>query len=295
MKKIVLSLTFALSIVSPLLCMEQEQAQKQQWDGDEYDKNSQMQYESAMSIVRTLPIPTDDEILDLGCGTGRVSVELARRAAQGSVHAVDASESQIARASKQWKEQQNLTFEVVDGQNLPFQNRFKRLVSFHAIHWMPDQQGVFNGCFRSLRPGGQLICSLSAKDPEFALKLAFIKTAQQEKWAMLRKVDPDAQAYPQDKATVENMLQTSGFGNVEVKERVLNYKFTPDDFKKFHHSLMGGYKDFAKLKETQPELVWNLVVDLVTNYQTIVPLDDEGKLTYNVKGLFVTAQKPDNK
>lgn len=62
-------------------------------------------------------------ILDVGCGTGRHSIELTKRGY--SVTGIDLSESQIKRAKeKAEKEKLKINFYVKDARNLPFRDEF---------------------------------------------------------------------------------------------------------------------------------------------------------------------------
>ena len=63
------------------------------------------------------------KILDVGCGTGRHSIELTKRGY--SVTGIDYSEAQLARArEKAAKENLKIDFQKYDARNLPFENEF---------------------------------------------------------------------------------------------------------------------------------------------------------------------------
>ena len=46
----------------------------------------------------------------------------------------------------------NLRFEVADGRCLPFQNEFDLVVSFNALHWIPDQDAALSSIHSALFP-----------------------------------------------------------------------------------------------------------------------------------------------
>lgn len=63
------------------------------------------------------------KIIDIGCGTGRHSIELAKRNYQ--ITGIDLSESQLKRAKEKAREQGvQIIFERHDARNLPFQGKF---------------------------------------------------------------------------------------------------------------------------------------------------------------------------
>ncbi|MBN2425710.1 MAG: class I SAM-dependent methyltransferase [Calditrichaceae bacterium] len=62
-------------------------------------------------------------IIDIGCGTGRHAIELAKRGY--NITGIDFSESQLARAREKAKDQNlKITFLQHDARNLPFENEF---------------------------------------------------------------------------------------------------------------------------------------------------------------------------
>ena len=63
------------------------------------------------------------KIIDIGCGTGRHSIELAKRGYK--VIGIDLSESQLERAKEKAKTQNlQIDFQKYDARNLPFKNKF---------------------------------------------------------------------------------------------------------------------------------------------------------------------------
>lgn len=61
------------------------------WNPEEYEKNSDFQYESALSLLKHLPIKSNQKILDIGCGPGRITAALAKRVYNGTLTGVDSS------------------------------------------------------------------------------------------------------------------------------------------------------------------------------------------------------------
>lgn len=98
--------------------------------------------------------------LDVGCGEGSNTRELARRGAK--MHAVDIAPTFIrhARAAEE-AEPLGILFSVADGANLPFlAQSFDFVVAFMSLMDMPDQQRVVQETERVLRPGGFLQFSI---------------------------------------------------------------------------------------------------------------------------------------
>jgi trans-aconitate 2-methyltransferase len=107
-------------------------------------------------VLSQLVLRGDEQVLDLGCGDGKISARIATQLPRGSVLGVDASVDMVAYAQKQLDTDRwpNLRFEVADARNLGFDARFDLLVSFNALHWVPQQADALCGIRRALKPRG---------------------------------------------------------------------------------------------------------------------------------------------
>ncbi len=101
------------------------------------------------------------KILDLGCGTGRHSIELARRGYQ--VTGVDLSDSMLTRArEKAAGERVDAIFRKEDARNLPFVNEFDLVImlcegAFPLMETDEMNFKILAGAAKTLRNGGKLI------------------------------------------------------------------------------------------------------------------------------------------
>ncbi len=79
-----------------------------------------MQQTWARELIAKLKLRGDEHILDVGCGDGKVTAEIARAVPRGSVTGVDASPQMIAFAQKTFpaKKFPNLKFQVMDARKI---------------------------------------------------------------------------------------------------------------------------------------------------------------------------------
>lgn len=131
-------------------------------------------------VVSALGLALGDRVLDVGCGTGRHAIELARRGID--VHGVDISQRFIDIARSRSGDEPNpsirgirssVTFARVDARSLEFDREFDAVIclcqgAFGMMTADGDDAAVVAGMARSLRPGGRL--ALSAFNAYFAVK-----------------------------------------------------------------------------------------------------------------------------
>ena len=69
-----------------------------EWDGCSYDRISGPQQQMGVEVLARLELGGDETVLDVGCGSGRITEALAARLPRGTVIAVDESPSMAAAA-----------------------------------------------------------------------------------------------------------------------------------------------------------------------------------------------------
>jgi SAM-dependent methyltransferase len=136
------------------------------WDGHEGDMwtTHADRYEAVGRHVwrdflgRGLVSPGDD-VLEIGCGTGKPTADLARLVAPGRVLGVDLSAQMLERGRTRAAADglTNVEFLQADAQVHPFEEAaFDVAVSSFGVMFFNDQVAAFSNIGRALRPGGRL-------------------------------------------------------------------------------------------------------------------------------------------
>lgn len=141
---------------------------KTHWDAHKYSANSAVQYRIAMTVLAEHTFRGDEAVLDVGCGDGKITHQLALRVPQGRVVGIDSSESMIRFAKKTHAAQANLSFALTDVTSLRYKNEFDVAVSTFCLQWVPEKLTALRGVRNSLRPGGKMILVLPLRNPEIA-------------------------------------------------------------------------------------------------------------------------------
>ena len=125
-----------------------------EWNASEYARISGLQAAMAEEVLSLLDLQGTEQILDVGCGNGKTTTEIAARVPRGGVLGVDASADMISFAAAHSDLPPNLKFAVADARNLPYRHQFDRVVSFNALHWIPEQDQALRSIHAALKPDG---------------------------------------------------------------------------------------------------------------------------------------------
>jgi trans-aconitate 2-methyltransferase len=133
-----------------------------EWDAAEYSRRSGLQEAMAQEVLALLDLKGSERVLDVGCGDGKITAEVATRVPRGEVLGVDASQDMITFASSHFGPavRPNLRFEVADARRLPFKNEFDLVVSFNALHWIPEQEAALRSIRSAMTADGRALLRL---------------------------------------------------------------------------------------------------------------------------------------
>lgn len=132
-----------------------------EFNGEEYKNASAHQKEWGNQIITELRLNGNERILDLGCGDGALTAQLAARVPQGSVLGIDASRSMIDTALQY--QSPNLTFLLKDINNLDYEEEFDLVFSNAALHWVLNHPALLFHVYNSLKKGGLLRFNFAAE------------------------------------------------------------------------------------------------------------------------------------
>lgn len=114
---------------------------------------------STSELLDRVGLAYDADCLDVGCGGGDVTLELARRAKAGRVVGIDLDEAklEIARAEARGAGADNIDYRCQDLRNLDLRSAYDVVHARFVLSHLDDPQAAVSGLVRVLRPGGALI------------------------------------------------------------------------------------------------------------------------------------------
>jgi trans-aconitate 2-methyltransferase len=131
------------------------QAGPRDWNAASYHRVSSPHQDWGSDVVGRLELRGDESVLDLGCGTGRVTALLLERLPRGRAVAVDAAPAMVERAREELSER--ATVVLSDLLDLEVDEPVDAAISTATLHWIADHDALFARVAAALKPGGQFV------------------------------------------------------------------------------------------------------------------------------------------
>lgn len=136
-----------------------------QWDAQDYARHSASQLEWARQLLSKLHLKGNEYLLDLGCGDGKVTAEIAKSIPHGLVIGIDNASSMINLANTNFPASKfpNLKYVKASIETLPFCEKFDVVFSNAALHWIKNHKVILKEISYCLREGGRVLMQMGGK------------------------------------------------------------------------------------------------------------------------------------
>jgi SAM-dependent methyltransferase len=128
------------------------------WDAERYEGKHSYVWQFGAGLVDVLAPREGEHILDIGCGTGQLTAEIAGRGAH--VVGLDSSTNMLGQARQNYPGQ---SFVLADATNFRFPEPFDAVFSNAALHWVRDAEAAVECIARALRPSGRFVAEFGGK------------------------------------------------------------------------------------------------------------------------------------
>ncbi len=122
------------------------------WDAQRYENSHSYVWKFGAGLLELLQPLAGERILDVGCGTGQLTAEIAKSGAE--VVGLDRSEEMLRKARENYPA---LTFVLSDATSYRFADPFDAVFSNAALHWVKNAEGAVESIAQSLRTGGRFV------------------------------------------------------------------------------------------------------------------------------------------
>jgi trans-aconitate 2-methyltransferase len=209
------------------------EASVRDWDALTYDQISAPQQRWAAEQLDHLELAGDEIVLDAGCGSGRVTLELCQRVPRGTVYAVDAAPSMVAHTQAALGDRVTALCQDIAQLTLP--EPVDLIFSNATFHWVPDHDALFAALHRNLKQGGRLVAQCGGAGNIESVRLVVEQTMARAPFAAHFAGWPRPWNYAAPAQTAER-LQRAGFVEIETW---LEDRPTPvDDDRQFMESVI---------------------------------------------------------
>ncbi|WP_339136222.1 MAG: methyltransferase domain-containing protein [Candidatus Electrothrix sp. GW3-4] len=154
------------------------------WNAEDYTRHSFAQQGWARELISKLDLQGYEAVLDIGCGDGKITAEIADLLPDGEVLGIDSSADMLdlAREKFSWSTHPNLSFQQRDARELTCEAEFDIVFSNAALHWLQDHRPVLTGISRALKLGGRTLLQMAGKGNAASLLVIFDKIIQTKEW-----------------------------------------------------------------------------------------------------------------
>jgi trans-aconitate 2-methyltransferase len=259
-------------------------AQAGRWNAEDYSQHASAQRSWANELIEKLVLQGHEALLDIGCGDGQITDQLAGRLPAGSVTGIDTSESMIALARKNFS-RSNLSFLVMDATDLHLERKFDIAFSNATLHWVKDHLAVLKSLRKHLNPKAKILFQMGGYGNAVLILEVIDKMIQSDRW----------QAYFKDfrfpyffyaVEPYEQWLPAAGYEAVRIQLIPKDMVHPgPERLKGWLRTTWFPYTD--RLPENLRE---SFLSEIVSKYLDYRPVDAEGKTHVEMIRLEVEAR-----
>lgn len=122
------------------------------WNATAYQKQHSYVWQHGESLLELLNAQPDEEIVDLGCGTGQLTEKIVATGAK--VIGLDSDRAMIAQAQSNYP---NIPFRVANATDFELENPADAIFSNAVLHWVTNAEAAASQIAKMLKPGGRFV------------------------------------------------------------------------------------------------------------------------------------------
>jgi trans-aconitate 2-methyltransferase len=186
-----------------------------EWDAGEYEELSAPQTRWGVEVLERLGARGDEDAIDAGCGTGRVTELLLAKLPGGSVLAVDGSRAMVEAAGQRFAGEPRVRVERQDLLSLEVEEPVDLIFSTATFHWIADHDRLFESLALALKPHGRLVAQCGGEGNIARATRATKETMEEERFREYFEGWQDDKYYA-DSQTTAGRLEAAGFEEIET-------------------------------------------------------------------------------
>ncbi len=128
------------------------------WDSSLYDDRHSFVWKAGSDLLAMLDPQKGERVLDVGCGTGHLTSQIAERGAE--VVGLDASVSMVAQARQNFPK---MKFQLADARDFQVDQPYDAVFSNAALHWVREPERAIACIAKALKPGGRFVMEMGGQ------------------------------------------------------------------------------------------------------------------------------------
>ncbi|MFI3227386.1 MAG: P-loop NTPase fold protein [Clostridia bacterium] len=245
------------------------------YNGLAYDKSSQTQFQQGNNLIDRVDFTKYSNLLDVGCGNGKTTLELLRKNPNLKIDAFDMSRKQIDVAKKHLVEQnlseKQVNFFVQNALDLNSVNKYDIIFSNATLHWVLPAEEMYTKIYNALTPNGEIAIHQGGEKSYFGLHNMAKRAISELGFEHYFKDWEFPVFYPSNEKMVD-MLKKIGFTDIKViseKTTGKEYDNLIENFAKasliFYYQKLPNESDQKKLEVKYIQLCNSMEVDTHTH------------------------------
>jgi len=187
------------------------------WDAETYDRIGTPMRGWAQAVIDDLGLKGDETVLDAGCGSGSVTLDLWAKLPNGKIWALDSSPDMIAKLRATLAERGITNIEPMQADLTRFHlpEMVDVVFSNAVFHWIQDDAGLFGSLARATKPGGRLRAQCGGGENIKKLMSATREVEKREPYSQHLSGRAEPRKYRTETQAVE-ALQRNGWKNTRA-------------------------------------------------------------------------------
>lgn len=269
-------------------------------DGVQYSKINIVQRMWASALIEKIRQHPQTHILDIGCGTGEITADLARMHSGAKVLGIDPNASMLAVAREKFDRIKNVTWVESYIPNY-FEKKardelYSSVVSFSALHWLSyiNLKKTLRASYQTLQPNGRCYFLFAGKQDNSSLDYltrAVDSAIQDSRWAdFFNKEDIDSlddSLLAMKSSEFSQLCTEVGFTVEDIQLEEERYHFASAVEFKNWLDVMSPYKKIVGERHAQ------FVTAVIDAYLALCPAAENGSVVYKDYMLNVILKKID--
>ena len=224
-----------------------------EWNAAAYEGLSSPQTRWGAEFLGRLELRGDEDAIDAGCGTGKVTGLLLERLPRGTVLAVDGSRAMVEAAAERFAGEPRVRVEHQDLLELEVEEPVGLVFSTATFHWIKDHDRLFGRLAVTLKPGGRLAAQCGGEGNISCATRATREVMDRDRFSSFFKGWDDDKNYAGAGET-KGRLEAAGFEAVQtwLHEELTGFGSVEELARFLQTVVLGGHMEKLPEGEREP-------------------------------------------